>query len=199
MKIILSSAEVRELLDAPPPKLPTYVSPILNLANRFASGTRPRVVGQMSELIQEFDGRSLDDWANWYQERHPDAVAEAVRLIRNKLTEFKRVIDNITDDMIELWVKDLVLVKTFIGLKFQEAILKKVAEATGLNYELATSEQESQGIDGVVGNQEVSIKPASWKDQVIQRETLQGVLVYYHKTDDGLEIEFEPSDFQSNR
>lgn len=199
MKIILSSAEVRELLDAPPPKLPTYVSPILNLANRFASGTRPKVVGQMSELIQEFDGRSLDDWANWYQKRHPDAVAEAVRFIRNKLTEFKRVIDNITDDMIELWVKDLVLVKTFIGLKFQEAILKKVAEATGLNYELATSEQESQGIDGVVGNQEVSIKPASWKDQVIQRETLQGVLVYYHKTDDGLEIEFEPSDFQSNR
>jgi hypothetical protein len=196
MKITLSSAEVRELLDTPPPKLPTYVSPILNLANRFASGTRPKVVGQMSELIQQFDGRSLDEWAVWYQRRYPDAIAQAVRLIRDKLTEFKQVIENITDGMIELWVKDLVIVKTYVGLKFQEAILKKVAESTGLDYSLASAEQESRGIDGLVGGREVSIKPASWKDQVIQRENLQGVLIYYRKTDDGLEIEFEPTDFQ---
>ncbi len=196
MKIVLSSAEVRELLNAPPPELPTYVSPILNLANRFASGTRPKVVGQMSDLIQEFDGRSLDEWAAWYQGSHPDAIAKAVNLIRSKLTEFKRVIENITDEMIELWVKDLVLVKTFVGLKFQEAILKKVAESTGLSYSLSSPEQESKGIDGVIGGHEVSIKPTSWKDQVIQRDTLQGVLIYYQKTDDGLEIEFEQSEFR---
>ncbi|GIV55171.1 MAG: type II restriction endonuclease MjaI [Candidatus Kapaibacterium sp.] len=195
MKITLSSAEVRELLDAPPPKLPTYVSPILNLANRFASGTRPKVVGQMSELIKQFDGRTLDEWAEWYQRRHPDAIAHAVRLIRDKLTEFQQVIENITDEMIESWVKDLVIVKTFVGLKFQEAILKKVAESTGHDYSLASPEQEARGIDGLIGGREVSIKPASWKDQVIQRESLQGVLIYYRKTEDGLEIEFEPADF----
>lgn len=197
MKITLKSSEVRDLLDAPPPKLPTYVSPILNLANRFASGTRPKVVGQMSELIQEFDGRSLDEWASWYQERHPDAISDSVRLIRNKLAEFSRVISNISDEMIESWVKDLVLVKTFIGLKFQEAILKKVAESTGLDYALASPEQEARGIDGSIGKQEVSIKPSSWKDQVIQREVLQGVLICYKKTDEGLEIEFDPSEFQA--
>jgi hypothetical protein len=196
MKIILSSIEVRELLNAPPPELPTYVSPILNLANRFASGTRPKVVGQMSDLIQEFDGRSLDEWAAWYQESYPDSIAKAVHLIRSKLTEFKLVIENITDEMIELWVKDLVLVKTYVGLKFQEAILKKVAESTELNYFLASPEQESKGIDGVIGTQEVSIKPSSWKEQVIQREALKGALIFYQKTDSGLEIEFEPSDFQ---
>jgi len=196
MRITLTSAEIRELLDAPPPQLPTYVSPILNLANRFAAGTRPKVVGQMSELIQQFGGRSLEDWAAWYQEKHPEAIAEAVRRIRDKLSEFKRVIDNITDEMIERWVKDLVLVKTFIGLKFQEAILKKVAEATGLDYALASPEQEARGIDGLVGGHEVSIKPSSWKDQVVQRENLPGVLIYYRKTDNGLEIEFEPSDFR---
>ena len=198
MRITIKPAEVRELLDAPPPTLPTYVSPILNLANRFAGGTRPRVVGQMSELLQEFDGRSLEEWAAWYQERHPDAIAQAIRLIRSKLADFKRVINNITDEGIELWVRDLVLVNTFIGLKFQEAILKKVAEATGLDYSLASPEQEARGVDGVIGNSEVSIKPTPWRDQVIQRETLQGVLIYYQKTDDGLEIEFQPSDFREN-
>lgn len=155
-----------------------------------------RCVGQMSDLIQEFDGRSLEEWAVWYQERYPNAVAEAIQLIRNKLLDFKRVIDNVTDEMIELWVKDLVLVKTFIGLKFQEAILKKVADATGLDYSLSSPEQESRGIDGVIGNREVSIKPISWRDQVIQRENLQGILIYYQKTDEGLEIEFQPADFQ---
>ena len=196
MKITIKSSKVRELLDAPPPSLPTYVSPILNLANRFAGGTRPRVVGQMSDLIQEFDGRTLEQWAVWYQQRHPDAVTESTRLIRSKLSEFKNVLDNISDQMIELWVKDLVLVKTFIGLKFQEAILKKVAQSVGLNYTLASPEQEARGVDGAIGNVEVSIKPASWKDQVIQREALQGVLIYYQKTDDGLEVEFQQTDFQ---
>jgi len=109
MRITLTSAEIRELLDAPPLELPTYVSPLLNLANRFAAGTRPKVVGQMSELIQQFGGRSLEDWAAWYQEEHPEAIAEAVRRIRDKLSEFRLVIDNITAEMIELWVKDLVL------------------------------------------------------------------------------------------
>jgi len=100
--------------------------------------------------------------------------------------------------MIELWVRDLVLVKTFIGLKFQEAILKRVAQATELHYSLASPEQEARGVDGVIGNLEVSIKPTSWRDQVIQRETLPGVVIYYQKTDDGLEIEFQPTDFRAN-
>ncbi|MBI4548270.1 MAG: MjaI family restriction endonuclease [Ignavibacteriae bacterium] len=78
MKIVLTLSEVREALNAPSPVLPTYVSPILNLANRFAGGTRPRVVGQMSDLIQDFDGRTLDDWAKWYQERYPNTVSDAV-------------------------------------------------------------------------------------------------------------------------
>ncbi|MBI4548269.1 MAG: MjaI family restriction endonuclease [Ignavibacteriae bacterium] len=115
--------------------------------------------------------------------------------MRKKLNEFHRVIDQITDGMIERWVKDLVLVKTFIGLRFQEAILKKVSQVVKLQYRLATAEEESRGIDGAIGNTEVSIKPKSWKEQVIQREQLVGVIVYYSKTDDGIEIEFEPSDF----
>lgn len=196
MKIILSSNEVRQLLEVPFPTLPTYVSSILNLANRYAGGTRPKVVGQMSELIKQFEGRTLDEWAVWYQERYPDAIAKAVRLIRNKLSDFRRTIDNITDEMITLWVEDLVLVKTFIGLRFHEVILKKVAEVAGLKYSLALPEQEARGIDGLIGDREVSIKPISWKEQVIHRDHLQGVLIFYRKTEKGIEIEFDPSDFE---
>jgi hypothetical protein len=131
--------------------------------------------------------------------RYCNAVSHQtnVEQMSDSIEEFNRhLLDNRSDEMIERWVKDLGLVKTFIGLKFQETILKKVAEATGLDYALASPEQEARGIDGLVGGHEVSIKPSSWKDQVVQRENLPGVLIYYRKTANGLEIEFEPSDFR---
>ncbi|MCR4438416.1 MAG: MjaI family restriction endonuclease [bacterium] len=196
MKTLITFAELRDLLTAPPPELPTYVAPLLNLANRFAGATRPRVVGQMSNLIQEFEGHTFDDWASWYQARFPNAIEEACRLIREKLVKFKGVLESITDEMITKWVEDLVLAKTFVGLKYQEAIPKKVAELTGLAYRLATPVQEAGGVDGVIGDREVSIKPSSWRTQVVQREELGGVLITYEKRDDGVEIEFDPGQFR---
>lgn len=44
------------------PEFPKYTTQILNLANQNAQATRPKVVGQMSELIKEFTGRTLEEW-----------------------------------------------------------------------------------------------------------------------------------------
>jgi len=44
------------------PEFPKYSTQLMNLANQNAQGTRPRVVGQMSDLIQEFPGSTLDEW-----------------------------------------------------------------------------------------------------------------------------------------
>ncbi len=194
-KLFVSFGELRDLLEVPPPNWPTYVAPLLNLANRYAGATRPRVVGQMSALMDEFQGRTLDEWAAWYQERHPQAIQRACELIRKKLEEFKGVLDSITDAMIRAWVEDLLLAKTFLGLRYQEAILKAVATCLGVPYRLASPAQEARGVDGVVGGTEVSIKPRSWQGQVIEREALEGVLIPYEKKDKGLEIEFDPSQF----
>lgn len=45
--------------------------------NSNAQGTRPAVVGQMSELIQAFPGKSLTQWIEWYSAQQPDAVNNA--------------------------------------------------------------------------------------------------------------------------
>lgn len=50
---------------------------LINQINQTAQGTRPKVVGQMSELIQEFDGQTLEEWIEWYNERQPNAVEAA--------------------------------------------------------------------------------------------------------------------------
>jgi len=40
------------------------VSPLINLANQLAEATRPRVVGQMSELIKECPHKNFEGWKN---------------------------------------------------------------------------------------------------------------------------------------
>ena len=47
-------------------EFPKYTTQIINIANQNAQGTRPSVVGQMSELIQEFSGKSIAEWKKWY-------------------------------------------------------------------------------------------------------------------------------------
>ena len=52
MKVKISIEEIRRYLDIETPEFPKYAAPLINLANRFSQGTRPRVVGQMTELIR---------------------------------------------------------------------------------------------------------------------------------------------------
>ncbi len=40
-------------------EFPKYTTQLMNLANQNSQGTRPKVVGQMSDLIQEFDGKKI--------------------------------------------------------------------------------------------------------------------------------------------
>ncbi len=46
---------------------PKYAIQIINLTNQHSQATRPRNVGQMSELIQAFPGKSYVDWTTWYE------------------------------------------------------------------------------------------------------------------------------------
>src|SRR3989344_2574315 len=106
---------------------PRYTTQLINLANQNAQGTRPRVVGQLSELIKECPEKTYDGWRRWYLSKHPEAVKNATGKIDAMVKKLKIAIQSIDKAMITRWVEDLVLEKTFVGLRFQEAILKKVA------------------------------------------------------------------------
>ena len=132
MKTIkISNNEILSLLNAEATNFPKYATQILNLANQNAQGTRPSVVGQMSDLIQEFPGSKLKEWEEWYLNKHPEAISLAANKIFEMVDNFKDVMTQIDKEMVERWIKDFVIVKTFIGLKFQEAILKSVASEFG--------------------------------------------------------------------
>ncbi len=188
MEFKIKTEEIRTLMEIESPEFPKYATQLLNLANQNAQATRPKVVGQMSELIKEFTGRTLEEWENWYLERYPDSINKATKKILEMINNFRDVINQIDEDMIRQWVRDLVIVKTFIGLRFQEAVLKKIADKFGIEYRLATPEEESKGIDGYLGEIPISLKPTTYASKKMLTEKLEGYVIYYEKQKDGLKI-----------
>ncbi len=168
---------------------PLYTTQLINLANQNAQGTRPRVVGQLTELIKECPERTYEGWKKWYLSKYPNAIENATNRINEMMNNLKGAIKSVDRLMIKKWVEDLVLEKTFIGLRFQEAILKKVASIRNTNYRFAKPNEESQGIDGFIGDIPVSIKPITYKTKDALREEIKARIIFYNKTKSGLEID----------
>jgi hypothetical protein len=190
-KLKMKNEELTRLLDADVVSFPKYATQLINLANQNAQGTRPEVVGQMSELIQEFRGKKLEEWEKWYLSSHPEAIEKAKAKILQMIENFKQVITEIDEEMIRAWVKDLVIVKTFVGLKFQEAILKRIASYAEKSYRLSDPEEESKGIDGYIGGHPISIKPRTYESKQMLPEHIGVQIVYYEKVKDGINLFFE--------
>lgn len=195
MKKKISNKEIEDLSTAESYEFPKYTTQIINLVNSNAQGTRPKVVGQMSELIQEFDGKSLSEWIEWYNIKQPTAINDATDRIYEKFVEMRQAMARIDRALVEQWVKDLVYTKTYCGLKFQEAIIAYIANLLGKTYRLANIQEEAQGIDGFIGNKPLQIKSVTYKMESRLSETINVPIVYYDKKKDGISVEFEPIDF----
>ena len=190
-KIKIKNAEIEEILSGEVSKFPKYSTQIMNLANQNAQGTRPKVVGQLSDLIQEFNGNKLEDWEKWYKEQKPDAIEDATEKIFSMVQSFKDAIQKIDRMLVKEWVEDLLIIKTYVGLKFQEAVLSKVAGMINETHRLATPSEESQGIDGYIGKRPVSIKPMTYKTQMNLKETINVDMIFYEKKKDGIFVEYD--------
>lgn len=196
-KLKLSNSDVEKLSNANKYSFPKYATQIINLLNSNAQGTRPAVVGQMSELIQEFQGKTLEEWIEWYSAKHPDAIQKATDKIFAMYQQMSEVFAAIDRPMIEAWVKDLVYNKTYCGLKFQSAILAYLADRYHKVWRLANIEEEAQGIDGIIGEIPVQIKSSTYKLEARLAENIQTPIVYYDKKKDGIIIEFDSKIFDS--
>lgn len=174
---------------------PKYTSQLINWANQNAQGTRPVVVGQLSELFPEFmasgDEITIENWRDWYTERYPEAFEKATDKIYAQVQNLRDAIPLIDREMVERWVEDLVIYKTFNGLYVQKSILASLAERKGTTYRLATPEEESVGIDGYVGGVPYSVKPDTYKSMNRLSETINVKMIYYAKKKAGLIIEVE--------
>ncbi len=110
------------------------------------------------------------------------------------ITLLKDAMEKIDKQMVKKWVHDLVVIKTFAGLRFQEVILKKVAEIYGKEYKLSDNYEESQGIDGYIGDLPVSVKPVTYKTKEMLMENITAAVIYYDKGKDGIIVDYSEAD-----
>ena len=194
---IISNEELAQEIVGETKTFPKYTTQILNLCNQNAQGTRPSVVGQMSELVQECPYRTYKEWRQWYLSKKPNAIAEATQRIKTMVGNLQTAIALIDDNMIKMWVEDLVIAKSFTGLHFQQAILSRVAKMKRTTFRIARPDEESKGIDGYIGQEKVSIKPETYKSKLGLPESIRVPIIYYEKLKDGIRIDassLSPSD-----
>lgn len=192
----IKNEEVALLSNATVYDFPKYTTMIVNLVNGTAQATRPKIVGQMSDLIQEFEGKTLNEWIEWYTAKKPNAIRDATAKISALMVEIKKAIELIDDELIENWVKDLVYTKTFCGLKVQQAVLSYIGAMYDKEWRLAEKDEEAKGIDGFIGDTPVQIKADTYKQKGMLNEVIDVPIVYYDKKKDGLNIEFDPTYFE---
>ncbi len=142
MNFSISNEEQQALNDVSSVAFPKYTSQLINWANQNAQGTRPKVVGQLSDLFPEYEAQaenvSIEDWENWYLEKYPDAIENATNKIFTQVENLKQAIQLIDKELVRAWVKDLVISKTYNGLYVQKVILAKLASIKEQEYRLAT-------------------------------------------------------------
>jgi len=201
--IRLSEEEREKMVAGIDPEFPKYTTQIMNTANQNSQGTRPRVVGQLNEIVKEYKEEhpegDYDDWVKYYYENHggEENIQEATDKVFEMVKKMREAADEIDREMVERWVEDLVLYKTYIGLgRNEEAILGKLSEEYDLPYELGTAEDESKGIDGYLGDQPVSVKPITYKQKGRLQEDIQAPIVYYeeYSTTDALKLHVDEVD-----
>lgn len=200
-RMVVTKEELEQGYDYPILHFPKYTSQLINWANQNAQGTRPRMVGQLSDLFpqyrEETEEHSLSSWATWYLQRYPDAIERATDKIEAQVSNLKEAIQLIDRRMIHDWVTDLVINKTYLGLYYQQVILSCMAREANDSWRLADSREEAKGIDGYVGNSPYSIKPHSYKMMDRLQEHIDAVMIYYTVNNSG-DLIFEVNDGTSS-
>ena len=195
MNYTLKNESIENYNDSEGYVFPKYTSQLINWANQNAQGTRPVVVGQMSDLFPEFmasgSDMTIEAWKDWYVKKQPEAFNKATAKIYAQIKNLQEAIKLVDEDLVRNWVEDLVINKTFNGLYVQKAILASLAERLNTSYRLATPDEESQGIDGYVGDTPYSVKPDTYKTMGRLSEVIGVKMIYYTKTKTGLKLEIE--------
>lgn len=175
----LVSDEIEEF----PFDTPKYTTYLLNPAINLSQSNRPHVVGQMSDIVEEFRQNhpegTFEDWVNYYKKEYDgdERLEEATEMAYPMVEKMRESFEQIDKKMTSQYLKDLVLFKSYEGFDIQEAILKKLGKMYNVEVQRADAQDESRGIDGYIGKQPVQVKPVSYKDNL--QEDIDVPIVFY--------------------
>ena len=142
---------------------PKYKTQLLNVAGQNAKAFDAKRIGSMKELWLEFVETgvpdTLENWEHFYTN------SWGLEGINQAATKLKEMVDkmNLGDidlDMCKDYVEEVVFNKTHFGMGGESTAIVVAAEHFDMPYRFSNAQEESQGIDGFIGDYPVQVKPA---------------------------------------
>lgn len=185
-KIRITKEDIKEIAKYKEKNFPKYTASLINLLNRWAGGTSDKIVGQMSDEVILCPYKKYSRWKKWYSKKYPNSMNISIKLIMKKKREVLKQYKKINKKLVRKWVEDLVIDKSYWGIKIQEAVINSLRKLTRKKCRIATKNEEREGYDGFIGRNPIQIKPTSYKiASNVKSERLRAKVVYYEKKNDG--------------
>lgn len=196
-EIVLSIEQEQSL--SPSPKFPTYTASFINNTNQVSQATRPKHVGQLSELFRKDEFKSVDKWKKWYESHNPEKIDKAVTKILGQIEKQMLAYSQITPDLVRSWVEDLVITKTYNGLRIQDWICSDIANKYDKHYRISTAEEESRNIDAYIAEVPLTIKPLSYKSKQNTKVVIEHAVVVLYSYKKGIiSYSYNEKEFEEN-
>lgn len=193
-KIRISGEEREFLIRGENETFPKYTTQFLNLANQNAQSTRERFVGNMQDIIKDFENNhpngTYDDWIEFYKNEYngDQNLEQSADRLYEMVEDMREAIEEIDREMSFRFVRELVLYKTYMGenLDVKEAILEKLS----ILYDKEIERTHDSWITAYLG--EVPIVFQSEDSNAFESPGKDVAVVYYRVNKSTNSIEIDP-------
>ncbi len=204
--------------------LPKYTTQFFNLISSNAQATRPKYVGQMSDIIPEFINEFYEanerfpewkDWQEYYlnknKEHYEAGFKRFKEYIKFHLEAMEKIINDDEYDLARNWYDKFLMIQNFKGFQFEQFIFLYIKKETiysdskRFKVRKAKPEEESKKIDIIIEHLDgspdimINIKPhSSYSRMSGQKHNIvdEGIIVItYEKSGDDIIIRFEDEDY----
>lgn len=198
--IKITAKERKKLVTDEYDDLPKYTFTVLDSAKQYTGANQESSVGKMTEIFEEFKRKHPDggyeEWKKYYRQNYDgdqklqEATDDAYEMVKN----IREAAEQIDREMVFEFLEKLVLRDTFAGQNVRYLIAEKLDEVYDVECYRVPSGVGPDDVHMQAGNQTVSIKPESHRNEGQTVEEQEAVIIYYEDNDSKLEIDVEALD-----
>jgi hypothetical protein len=173
-------------------EFPDLTSDLISLANHLSKATTRKKLGNPASVIEEFEGKTFEDWERFYEKNRPGALDTASREIYSAMEKLRNALELVDKELIRHWVEEAVLKRTYAAWRIQETILRHIAKLQGKPFRQADDQESEAGIDGFIGERPFSVRPVSHYFKAPPEEQgTQVDVMYFEKAKRGLKVYYD--------
>lgn len=173
-------------------EFPDLTSELISLANHLSKATTRKKLGNPTSVIEEFEGKTFEDWERFYEQKRPGALDTASREIYDAMAKLRKALKLVDKELVRHWVEEAVLKRTYAVWRIQETILRHIAKLQGKPFRQADDQESEAGIDGFIDECPFSVRPIShYFKGPPEEQDAQVDVVYFEKAKSGLKVYYD--------